>query len=404
MISFDKNALTLTKEVEAGLPYITIPQFTITNYYNETQMIIHKSFFEVVSDLGSGIVVIPFVSVIEAIAIAKAFSKGKTLNATQEIIALGFCNIFGSFVSSYPTTASFSRSVINNTSGVRTPLGGIFTGCLVLLALGVIAPFFKYIPKSCLCAIVFCAVIFMVHYQDVLIIWRTNKLDLLPLFATFICSFLLGLEFGILIGAGISLLIYLYQQSQLKMNIKIAQLPVGVTYMYIKPDKNILYPSVEYVSSKLSKELLVAEKLPEVIIFDGEYITKADYTTAMGFKHIVDSLNSQNILMIFTNLTKSVANIFQGSRPIYFHNCKTKSEIESCIIQNIVAKNNKEKRDDSKNIPLNGVAMSSNILLLQTNSRIEGQTEDSDPISQSLLSKVKTEDETEVTVEMHKNL
>ncbi|XP_023230830.1 sodium-independent sulfate anion transporter-like isoform X1 [Centruroides sculpturatus] len=395
LIAFDKNALTLTKEVEATLPSFSFPQFTLTIYHNETQILTYKSFFQVISDLGSGIIVIPFVSVIEAIAIAKAFSKGKKLNATQEIIALGFCNVFGSFVSSYPTTASFSRSAINNASGVRTPLGAIFTGCLVLFALGIIAPFFKYIPKACLCAIVFSAVIFMVHYQDVISIWKTNKIDLLPLSATFICSFLLGLEFGILIGAAISLLIYLYQQSQLKMNINVSMLPEGITCMYVKPDKNILYPSIEYVSSKLAKELSVAESLPEVIIFDCKYITKADYTTSMGFKHIVDSLKSQDILLIFTNLTNQVEKILVGSCPAYFHHCRSESEIKSCINESIVSKQNKEKQDIKINVPLNGT-VSSIVTPHQRNSKTRDQIETTDPVNQTLLSEVVTEDKSTV--------
>lgn len=55
-------------------------------------------------------------------------AKGKFLDATQEMIALGVCNIFGSFVRSMPVTGSFTRTAVNHASGVRTPLGGIFTG------------------------------------------------------------------------------------------------------------------------------------------------------------------------------------------------------------------------------------------------------------------------------------
>jgi hypothetical protein len=55
-------------------------------------------------------------------------AKGKFLDATQEMIALGVCNIFGSFVRSMPVTGSFTRTAVNHASAVKTPLGGIFTG------------------------------------------------------------------------------------------------------------------------------------------------------------------------------------------------------------------------------------------------------------------------------------
>lgn len=57
-------------------------------------------------------------------------AKGKTVDATQEMIALGVSNIFSSFFSSMPITGSFTRTAVNNASGVKTPLGGMFTGTL----------------------------------------------------------------------------------------------------------------------------------------------------------------------------------------------------------------------------------------------------------------------------------
>lgn len=55
-------------------------------------------------------------------------AKGKAVDATQEFFALGLSNIFGSFVRSFPTAGSFSRTAVNNASGVKTPLGGLLTG------------------------------------------------------------------------------------------------------------------------------------------------------------------------------------------------------------------------------------------------------------------------------------
>jgi sodium-independent sulfate anion transporter 11 len=55
-------------------------------------------------------------------------AKGKAMDASQEFFALGVCNILGSFVRSFPNAGSFSRTAVNNTSGVKTPLGGLLTG------------------------------------------------------------------------------------------------------------------------------------------------------------------------------------------------------------------------------------------------------------------------------------
>lgn len=55
-------------------------------------------------------------------------ANGKAVDATQELIAIGVSNIGNSFMQAFPGTGSLSRSAVNNASGVRTPLGGVYTG------------------------------------------------------------------------------------------------------------------------------------------------------------------------------------------------------------------------------------------------------------------------------------
>ena len=50
------------------------------------------------------------------------------MDATQEIVALGVCNIVSAFFQSIPVNGSFSRSAVSDASGVKTPGSGIYTG------------------------------------------------------------------------------------------------------------------------------------------------------------------------------------------------------------------------------------------------------------------------------------
>jgi Sulfate permease and related transporters (MFS superfamily) len=49
------------------------------------------------------------------------------VDASQEMIALGMGNLAGSFINAMPVASSFSRSAVNNASGVQTTLGGLYT-------------------------------------------------------------------------------------------------------------------------------------------------------------------------------------------------------------------------------------------------------------------------------------
>nr|XP_023026251.1 sodium-independent sulfate anion transporter-like [Leptinotarsa decemlineata] len=109
----------VTGQVKPGLPEFKPPPFQ-TSLNNHT-----VSFGGMISDLGSSIVLVPVIAVLGNVAIAKAFASGSTIDATQELLTLSLCNIFGSFFSSMPITGSFSRSAVNHASGVQTPFGGI---------------------------------------------------------------------------------------------------------------------------------------------------------------------------------------------------------------------------------------------------------------------------------------
>ena len=97
------------------------------------------------------------------------------MDASQEMVALGVCNLLGSFVQSMPTTGSFSRTAVNSSSGVKTPLGGIYTGALVLLCLAFLMPYCAFIPKASLSAVILTAVIFSVEHHIIKPIWSSKS-------------------------------------------------------------------------------------------------------------------------------------------------------------------------------------------------------------------------------------
>ena len=64
---------------------------------------------------------------IEQYSITKGFGRkfNYKVSARQELIALGMCNIAGSFYGGWPVCGSFSRSAVNSMSGAQTPLAGM---------------------------------------------------------------------------------------------------------------------------------------------------------------------------------------------------------------------------------------------------------------------------------------
>jgi sodium-independent sulfate anion transporter 11 len=167
----------------------------------------------------------------------------------------------------------------------------------VLAALSTLAPFFQYIPQTVLATIIITAVIFMLRPSDPILIWQTNKIDILPYISTFIFCLLFGLEYGIVAGISSSFIILLYQMARPKVFIVHKSTPHGYQFLYVKPDRSVFFPSIEYMKVKINKELPDSKELSSriAVVLDGEHMFRADSTFALVrilFKLLSLSFNS----------------------------------------------------------------------------------------------------------------
>ncbi|XP_057659496.1 sodium-independent sulfate anion transporter isoform X5 [Diorhabda carinulata] len=257
----------LTGEVRGGLPSFTLPPFS-TNF-NGTEF----RFEDMMTEYGTVVIFCPLIAVLEHIAIAKAFSKGKSLDATQEMIALGVCNIMGSFVQSMPVTGSFTRTAVNNASGAKTPACSIITGIMVLVALGFLTSTFQYIPKSTLAGVIMVAMYYLCDFQAFILLWKSKKLDLIPLTATLVCCLFINLEYGILIGLAVNIVFVLYSSARPKIEIE----EISPLYYLVKFKSGLHYTSAEYLREYI---LSMCTSPNSTVIIDGEYIGNIDATVA----------------------------------------------------------------------------------------------------------------------------
>jgi sodium-independent sulfate anion transporter 11 len=100
------------------------------------------------------------VLLIEHIAIAKSFGRinGYTINSSSELTAIGATNIIGPMIGAFGATGSFSSSAINSKAGCRTPLAGIVTAVVVLIAIYSLTAVFFFVPKAVLSAVIIHAI------------------------------------------------------------------------------------------------------------------------------------------------------------------------------------------------------------------------------------------------------
>ncbi|KAK0627536.1 sulfate transporter family-domain-containing protein [Immersiella caudata] len=169
---------------------------------------------EILSAIAGDIPVTIIVLLIEHIAISKSFGRVNNyiINPSQELVAIGFTNIFGPFLGGYPATGSFSRTAIKSKAGVRTPLAGIFTAVIVLLALYALTSVFFYIPSAGLAAIIIHAVGDLITPpREVYRYWQTSPLEVVIFFAGVFVSIFTSIENGIYVTIAASGAVLLFR-------------------------------------------------------------------------------------------------------------------------------------------------------------------------------------------------
>ena len=188
----EKPAASLIKTVPSGLRHVGVPT-------------INK---DIINALAPELPVSVIVLLLEHIAISKSFGRVNNYKIVpnQELIAIGVTNLIGIFFSAYPATGSFSRSALKAKCGVRTPLAGIFTGAVVLLALYAFTDAFYWIPNATLCAIIIHAVYdLMANPKTSYKVWTVSPIEaaifIIAVFITVFVTIEAGIYFSICASA-----------------------------------------------------------------------------------------------------------------------------------------------------------------------------------------------------------
>jgi len=152
----------------------------------------------------------------EAISIGRAIAlkSGQRLDGNQEFIGQGLSNIVASFFSGYPATCSFNRSGLNYEAGARTPLSAVFSSLFLVVILIFVAPLMAYLPIASMAAILFLVAWGLIDFRSIRTVVRASGPETAVLVLTLVATLLLELEFAILVGVTLSLLVYLSRTSR----------------------------------------------------------------------------------------------------------------------------------------------------------------------------------------------
>lgn len=269
--------------------------------------------------------VISMVAFMESISMAKAIAtQNKTrVNANQELIGQGLANIGGSFFQSYPVTGSFSGSAINLQAGARTGLGSVFNGLFVGATLLFLTPYLYYLPQAVLSVIIIMAVGSLIHFSAIKRAWQASRNDGIVAMTSFSLTLLFAphLDQGVLAGAGLALVLYLYRSMKPRVAV-LARHPDGTlrdaevynlekcdNISMIRFDGSLYFANTSYFEDRILERVSAKPDLKYVIVV-GEGINQIDATGEEMLANLAEGLRTSGIEIIFAGLKKQVMDVF----------------------------------------------------------------------------------------------
>ena len=163
---------------------------------------------------------IAFLGLLEALAIAKsiAITTRQKLDYNRQCFAEGIANVTGGFFQCLPGSGSLTRSSINFQSGAVTRFSGIFAAGTVALVVVALAPYARYIPKAALAGLLVITAVRLVDWKRLRYAVRASRYDALLVAVTAFSAIFISVEFSILIGVALSILLFVPRADLLRFS------------------------------------------------------------------------------------------------------------------------------------------------------------------------------------------
>lgn len=287
-------------EVPAGLPPLTLPGFDL----NLWMLLLPTA------------LTISFVGYMESVSVAKSLAskRRQKIDPDQELIALGTANLGAAFTGGYPVTGGFSRSVVNYSAGANTGLASIITGALIALTVLFLTPLFHYLPNAVLAAIILVAVGNLFDFKAMRHIWKYNRGDAAALIITFVGVLALGIEIGILVGAAVALLVYIWRtskphvavvgrigDSEIYRNVLRYDVKTWPELIAIRVDESLYFANTKYLEDTVLGEVADRPEVKHVLLI-GAAINFIDASALETLESLHEELAAAGVELHFADM------------------------------------------------------------------------------------------------------
>jgi len=311
--SFEAKGVSVVGSIPMGLPDLTLPALNPTT----------------LKTLLPAAITLALVQFMKNVSLGRVFATrhGYTIDANKELVGIGSANLVGSFFSSIPVSGSFSRSAVNDQTGARTPLANWFTAGVIALTLLFLTPLFYYLPQPALAAIIIMAGIGLIDLHELRNLFKARRRDGYLALFTAACTLFIGIQEGILLGIGASVIAVLFRISRPNVA-ELGHVPGTRLFrdlerfdqavrlrdiMVLRVDASFSFANAEYFKDFILEKSELEGRDVKVVIVDGSSINGLDTTAIEALFSVAESLEEQGIELHFTGLIGPVREVVRRS-------------------------------------------------------------------------------------------
>ena len=161
-------------------------------------------------------IIIALISILETMISAKiADGMTKTKYRKQkEVLGLGLANIASGFAGGIPTTAALARTALNIRSGATHKISTAISSTFIIIISFLLLNYFKFLPLTIIASILVVVGIRMIEMEHFARMFKTDKINFFIALIVAIITILEDPIMGLLLGALISMLIFMQKLSK----------------------------------------------------------------------------------------------------------------------------------------------------------------------------------------------
>lgn len=300
LFHLDQHGLAVVGRVQAGLPAFRIPPLSLPNLSHLLPL--SASMFLVI--------------VAQSAATARSFAQkyNEPLSENRDLVALGAANAAAGLSGTFVVNGSPTKTAVVDSAGGRTQVSQLATALVVLVVLLFATGLIARLPNAALAALVFLIGVRLVDVRSLRQIYRFRRATFAVALAALLGVVLLGVERGIFLAVGLSILDHLRQEYHPKdVVLRLADghwqahkaergaetEPGLLVYRFQAP---LFFANADYFSARLQHLIHGAPNPVQWLVLDLVSMDDIDYTAGLMLAATLERLQKQDITVALAQI------------------------------------------------------------------------------------------------------